>query len=201
MKAYEHTLRYYRRHVRSRIGAIAFIVILSCSPAHAEPRVILLRGWFGVFSTGLDEIAEALKAKGIRAEVDSHLYWKAAVAEIVRERAEGKTDALVLVGHSQGANNVIDMAWLLKEHNVSVALLITLAPYRQNPVPSNVMRAVNYYQSSGWGEPLTAEPGFQGKLSNIDVESDSTVSHINIDKSAHIQTEIEREIAIAVKSK
>ena len=84
---------------------------------------------------------------------------------------------------------------------MSVALLITLAPYRQNPLPSNVMRAVNYYQSSGWGEPLTAEPGFQGKLSNIDVESDSTVSHINIDKSAHIQTEIEREIAIAVKSK
>ena len=94
MKAYEHTLRYYRRHVRSRIGAIAFIVILSCSPAHAEPRVILLRGWFGVFSTGLDEIAEALKAKGIRAEVDSHLYWKAAVAEIVRERAEGRPTRL-----------------------------------------------------------------------------------------------------------
>jgi len=26
----------------------------------AEPRVILLRGWFGVFSTGLDTIADQL---------------------------------------------------------------------------------------------------------------------------------------------
>jgi thioesterase domain-containing protein len=162
--------------------------------------VILLRGWFGVFSTGLDEIAEALKAKGIRAEVASHLSWKTAADEIVRERTESKTDALVLVGHSQGANNVIDMARVLEAHNVQVALLVTLAPYRQNPVPANVIRAINYYQSSGWGAPVMAEPGFHGKLSNIDVREDSTVSHINIDKSARIQAEIEREIGAVAKA-
>jgi hypothetical protein len=151
---------------------IAVIILLCCSPAHADSRVILLRGWFGVFSTGLDEIAEALKAKGIRAEVAGHLHWKTAAEEIVRERAEGNTDALVLVGHSQGANNVIDMARVLEAHNVPVALLVTLAPYRQNPVPTNVIRAINYYQSSGWGAPVTAGPGFRGKLSNIDVRED-----------------------------
>ena len=116
-----------------------------------------MRGWFGVFSTGLDEIADALKAKGIRAEVAGHLYWRTAVDDILRERAEGKTDALVLVGHSQGANNVIDMARMLEAKNVPVALLITLAPYRQNPIPDNVMRAINYYQSTGWEAPITAE--------------------------------------------
>jgi hypothetical protein len=193
-------MRYGRKHVRSQTGLIAVIILLCCGPAHADSRVILLRGWFGVFSTGLDEIAEALKAKGIRAEVASHLYWKTAADEIVRERVEGKTDALVLVGHSQGANNVIDMARVLEAHNVPVALLVTLAPYRQNPVPANVIRAINYYQSSGWGAPVTAEPGFHGKLSNIDVREDSTVSHINIDKSARIQAEIEREIGAVVKA-
>jgi hypothetical protein len=193
-------MRYGRKHVRSQTGLIAVIILLCCGPAHADSRVILLRGWFGVFSTGLDEIAEALKAKGIRAEVASHLYWKTAADEIVRERVEGKTDALVLVGHSQGANNVIDMARVLEAHNVPVALLVTLAPYRQNPVPANVIRAINYYQSSGWGAPVTAEPGFHGKLSNIDVREDSTVSHINIDKSARIQGEIEREIGAVVKA-
>ena len=193
-------MRYGLKHVRSQTGLIAVIILLCCSPAHADSRVILLRGWFGVFSTGLDEIAEALKAKGIRAEVASHLHWKTAAEEIVRERAEGNTDALVLVGHSQGANNVIDMARVLEAHNVPVALLVTLAPYRQNPVPTNVIRALNYYQSSGWGAPVTAEPGFRGKLSNIDVREDSTVSHINIDKSAHIQAEIEREIGTALKA-
>jgi hypothetical protein len=190
-----------RRYVSSWTGVIAVVVLLYCSPALADSRVILLRGWFGVFSTGLDVIADALKAKGIRAEVVGHLHWKAAVDEILRERAEGKTGALVLVGHSQGANNVIDMARALEAQNVPVALLVTLAPYRQDPLPANVMRAINYYQSSGWGAPITAGPGFRGKLSNIDVAEDSTVSHINIDKSARIQTEIAREIGAVVKAK
>jgi len=174
-----------RNHVASLwVGAVAVITLLYCSPARADARVILLRGWFGVFSTGLDEIADALKAKGIRAEVAGHLYWRTAVDGILRERAEGKTDALVLVGHSQGANNVIDMARMLEAKNVPVALLVTLAPYRQDPIPGNVMRAINFYQSTGWGAPITAETGFRGRLSNINVTEDSTVSHINIDKKA-----------------
>jgi hypothetical protein len=182
------------------VGVVAIIALLYCSPARAEARVILLRGWFGVFSTGLDEIADALKAKGIRAEVAGHLYWRTAADDILRERAEGKTDALVLVGHSQGANNVIDMARVLEAKNVPVALLVTLAPYRQNPIPSNVMRAINYYQSTGWGAPITAGTGFQGRLSNIDVKEDSTVSHINIDKSTRVQAEIAREVGAVVKA-
>lgn len=189
-----------RNYVCTLAGAIAFITLICWSPARAETRVILLRGWFGVFSTGLDDIANALKAKGIRAEVAGHLSWKTAVDEILRERAEGKTSALVLVGHSQGANNVIDMARLLEGQKVPVALLVTLAPYRQNPVPANVVRAINYYQSSGWGAPVTAEPGFRGKLSNVDMNAESTVSHINIDKSPRIQADIAREIGIVVKA-
>src|SRR5260370_41900063 len=149
------------------VGVMAVILVLYCSPARAETRVILLRGWFGVFSTGLDAIADALKAKGIREEVAGHLQWKTAADEIRRARAQGKTDAIVLVGHSQGANNVIDMARVLEAQNVPVALLVTLAPYRQDPVPANVVRAINYYQSAGWGAPLTAGPGFRGYRSNI----------------------------------
>jgi hypothetical protein len=190
-----------RRYVNSWAGVIAVILLFYCGPARAEPHVILLRGWFGVFSTGLDALADTLKAKGIRAEVLGHLSWKTAADEILRERAEGKTDALVLVGHSQGANNVIDMARMLEARNVPVALLVTLAPYRQDPVPANVLRAVNYYQSSGWGAPLSAGPGFKGKLSNVDVAEDSTISHVNIDKSARIQADIAREIGALVKAK
>jgi hypothetical protein len=182
------------------VGVVAVIALFYCSPTRADTRVILLRGWFGVFSAGLDEIAEALRAKGIRTEVASHLSWRTAADDILRERAEGNADALVLVGHSQGANNVIDMAQVLEAKNVSVALLITLAPYRQNPIPGNVMRAINYYQSTGWGAPLTAGTGFRGKLSNIDVKEDTTVSHINIDKSARIQAEIAQEIGAVAKA-
>jgi hypothetical protein len=182
------------------VGVVAVIALLYCCPARADTRVILVRGWFGVFSAGLDEIAEALRAKGIRTEVAGHLSWRKAADDILRERAEGNADALVLVGHSQGANNVIDMAQVLEAKNVPVALLVTLAPYRQNPIPGNVMRAINYYQSTGWGAPLTAGTGFRGKLSNIDVKEDTTVSHINIDKSARIQAEIAREIRAVAKA-
>jgi hypothetical protein len=182
------------------VGVVVVIALLYCGPARADARVILLRGWFGVFSTGLDEIADALKAKGIRAEVVGHLSWRTAAEEILRERAEGETDALVLVGHSQGANNVIDMARMLETKNVPVALLVTLAPYRQDPIPGNVMRAINYYQSSGWGAPITAGTGFRGRLSNIDVEEDSTVSHINIDKSTRVQADIVREVGALAKA-
>jgi pimeloyl-ACP methyl ester carboxylesterase len=180
---------------------IAVILILYGGSARAETRVLLLRGWFGVFSTGLDAVADTLNAKGIHAEVVGHLAWKTAADDILRARAQGKTDSIVLVGHSQGANNVIDMARVLEAQNVPVALLVTLAPYRQDPVPANVMRAINYYQSGGWGAPLTAGPGFRGKLSNVDVAEDSTVSHINIDKSARIQAEIAREIGAVAKAK
>lgn len=200
MVAFEDFVKNDHKYVNSWVGLIAVITLLFCGPAHAETRVILLRGWFGVFSTGLDNIADALKGKGIRVEVAGHLYWKTAADEILRERAEGKKDALVLVGHSQGANNVIDIARVLEAHNVPVALLVTLAPYNQNPVPGNVMRAINYYQSSGWGAPITAGSGFRGKLSNIDVNEDTTVSHINIDKSARVQADIAREIGAIVKS-
>ena len=98
----------------------------------AETRVYLLRGWFGVFSTGL---AAELRSKGIKAETVGHLAWKTTVSNIIKDHASGQTGPLVLVGHSQGANNVIDMARLLQRENIPVDLLVTLAPAMQDPIP------------------------------------------------------------------
>src|SRR5215831_17094813 len=54
---------------------VAVMILLLCHVTHAAgtPRVILLRGWFGVFSMGLDTVTEELKAHGIKAEVAGHL--------------------------------------------------------------------------------------------------------------------------------
>lgn len=178
------------------------LALLWCSGAFAgEPRVLLLRGWFGVFSTGMDGLANELKAKGIRAEVAGHLYWSTAIKEILKEQAAGKGGPLVLVGHSQGANNVIDIARALEPKKVPVDLLVTLAPFMQDPVPANVVHAINYYQSPGWGAPLAAGPGFRGKLSNIDVGDDWTIAHISIDKSARIHADLVREITALAQTK
>src|SRR6266851_770045 len=116
-----------------RLGASCLavaITLLWCNGAlGAEPRVLLLRGWFGVFSTGMDSLADELRVKGINAKVAGHLHWATAVEVILRERPADKTGPLVLVGHSQGANNVIDMARALEPHHVAVDLVVTLAPF------------------------------------------------------------------------
>lgn len=184
------------------IRAVMAFGLLWCSDAFAaEPEVLLLRGWFGVFSTGLDSLADELKAQGIKAEVAGHLYWSKAVSQIVEERTKRRSGPLVLIGHSQGANNVIDMARSLAAYNIPVDLLVTLAPYLQNPVPPNVAKAVNYYSAGGWGAPLAPDSGFHGKISNVNVADDPTILHITIDKSAKIHADIMREVTTLAQQK
>jgi len=186
-----------QRGVKARglLGILYVAIALVWSSAtKAETRVYLLRGWFGVFSTGLDTVATELRSKGIKAETVGHLAWKTTVAKIINDHASGRSGPLVLVGHSQGANNIIDMARLLQRENIPVDLLVTLAPAGQDPIPGNVMRAINYYNSPGWGAPVTTDAGYRGKLTNINLGGDFGITHMAIDKNPRIQAEIERAI-------
>ena len=182
------------------IGAVVAVGLLwaTCAAA-AEPRVLVLRGWFGVFSTGLDGIADDLKAKGVKAEVAGHLYWQTGLTDILKARAACKAGPIILIGHSQGANNVIDIARGLEAQNIPVDLVITLAPFMQYPVPANVKQAVNYYQQGGWGAPIEGAPGFHGKIMNVNVNDDPSVTHINIDKSTRVRADIVRMVTSLVK--
>ncbi len=205
--AVSHRLHAVRNNASFKVGSrlavalVAMVLSWSGSASAAEPHVVLLRGWFGVFSAGLDNVAEQLKSQGIEAKVTGHLTWSAEVAEILKERAAGKISPVVLVGHSQGANNVIDMARSLESHHIAVDLMITLTPFMQGTVPANVVRAVNYYNSSGWGEPIEGDKGFQGKIVNIDLANDPTITHVSIDKSVKVRIEIVQEItALAAAS-
>jgi hypothetical protein len=146
------------RKVQRLFGILCIATALVWSSAtRAETQVYLLRGWFGVFSTGLDALAAELRSKGIKAETVGHLAWKTTIAKIVKDHASGKSGPLVLVGHSQGANNIIDMARLLQRENIPVELLVTLAPAGQDPIPGNVVRAIKW--------PLIRTPGSRPKLS------------------------------------
>jgi hypothetical protein len=192
------TPKQYRTFAATAGACLAVVAISILWPAFAlaaGPRVILLRGWFGVFSTGLDSIADQLKAQGIEVEVAGHLYWSTAITEILRERSAGQTRLLVLVGHSQGANNVIDIARTLQSHGVTVDLLVTISPYLQSSIPANVVKAINYYQAPGWGQPVAADRGFHGKIENVNLAGDLTVTHVTIDKNPKVQAEILHEIA------
>ena len=195
-----------RRSLAKRIGArvlgtVVAMVLLWCDSALASgPHVVLLRGWFGVFSTGLDSIANQLRAQGIEAEVVGHLNWSTAVAEILRKRSAGQTGPLVLVGHSQGANNVIDMARSLKSHDIRIDLLVTLSPLMQNPIPANVVKAINYYPPV-WGQAIAADRDFRGKIVNFDLANDPSITHMNLTESGRLQKEIVREITTLAQQK
>jgi pimeloyl-ACP methyl ester carboxylesterase len=179
----------------TRLAVVAILTLWSAFAVAASPHVVLLRGWFGVFSTGLDSIADQLKAQGIDVEVAGHLYWSTALTEILRERSTGQTRLLVLVGHSQGANNVINMARALQSHGIRVDLLVTISPFLQNSIPANVVKAINYYQAPGWGQAVEGDRGFHGKIMNVNLVGDLTVTHISIDKNQKVQAEIVHEIA------
>jgi len=67
------------------------------------------------------------------------------------------------------------MARSLEAYNVTVDLLIALSPLMQNPVPANVVKAIDYYQGPGWGQPLEGGKGFHGKIVNINLVDDLTI--------------------------
>jgi hypothetical protein len=183
------------RKCRLLVGFVAALVFAWCHAAlAAENRVILLRGYLGLFSNGLDELAEELKAKGFDVEVRRHLYWTDVVNDILRDRAAGKIGTLTFVGHSQGGNDAIEIATALSVSHVPVDLIVTLAPVYPKPVPANVARAINYYQAGGWGSALSPGQGFRGPLANHNLASDQSISHFNIADNPHIRAEVVREI-------
>src|SRR6187200_24679 len=66
------TMRASSRSIFSTRALSAVVAVMlalfATSAAKAETRVYLLRGWFGVFSTGLDGLSQELRSKGIKAE-------------------------------------------------------------------------------------------------------------------------------------
>jgi pimeloyl-ACP methyl ester carboxylesterase len=158
-------------------------------PISGRPgEVYMLRGFGDVFSRGLDEMTQALAARGIDAQVVSHTAWRRVLRAILDDRQRYGPRPIVLIGHSLGANAVIEIAEELQQRNIAVQYVATLAATGPDPVPANVQRADNFYfQTHGWGEPLVPGPGFSGTLRNLDFSDDSDVGHFNIDKQPKIQ--------------
>ena len=168
----------------------------SAKSSSSEPRagathVYLLRGLFNVFSTGMDDLAEKLNRRGIRASVYNHTEHYGLVQAIAARHRAGRGERVIIVGHSLGANDAVRMAALLGQHKIHVPLVITYDPTVTISVPRNVSRLVNFYQSNnGWGARVVPGSGFQGSLSNIDLARDSDLGHVSIDKSnkLHMQS-------------
>ena len=150
-------------------------------PSRTDTHVYLLRGLFGVFSLGMDSLAQELIEKGYTSQIYG---WDEAqqVIDLITSRYKaGHTGPVVIIGHSLGANAVIEIATAVQANNIPVDLGVTFDATDPDPVPNNVAVFINFWAQDGFGKPVSAVPGYGGLLENFDLSGQPDVSHTSID--------------------
>ncbi len=182
--------------------------LAAVKPLSTDPRagnVYLLRGFIGIFSTGIDQLGEQINQQGVHAMVFQDDQWSS-LADTIKQKYANKPhiEPLILIGHSYGADDVLRIARKLDDANIKVDLLITLDPVTPPKVPKNIAFCYNLYQSNGvfdtmpWlrGIPLTPEKAIPGQLVNANIRTDRTdllepgLDHFNIEKKEKIHKEV-----------
>jgi alpha-beta hydrolase superfamily lysophospholipase len=158
----------------------------------SHPHVYLMRGLLNVFSLGMDQLAAQIARNGIDASVYNHSVEETVVGAIAQKYRAGDHGPYILVGHSLGADAVMLMAQQLNAQGVPVALVVPFDGTESYAAPANVSCVVNLTQRKY--AYVQAGAGFHGKLSNVDVSSDTTIDHVTIDKSPRLQAMALKEI-------
>jgi hypothetical protein len=164
-------------------------------PSH--PHVYLMRGLLNIFSLGMDQLAAQIARYGIDASVYNHSVEETVVGTITQKYRAGDHGPYILVGHSLGADAVMQMAQQLNAQGVPVALLVPFDGTVSYTASANVSCVVNLTQRKY--AYVQAGAGFHGKLSNVDVSSDTTIDHVTIDKSPRLQAMALKEILQAAR--
>jgi hypothetical protein len=162
------------------------------SPGSGGPHVYLLRGLLNVFSLGMDDLAQKLEKRGVRASVYNHAEWQSLSDDIAARYKAGKHGAVILVGHSLGADAVMFMGEYLGKKGVPVALIVPFDGTGSFAATGNVSRVMNLTQRDY--AYMKRGNGFRGELQNIDVSKDSSIDHITIDKSARLHNMVVNKI-------
>lgn len=182
------------------IGVLTAGLMLAfgASPSMAAPRahVYLLRGLMNIFSLGMDTLADELNKRGIYATVDNHADWQSLADSAAANYKAGKEGPIILIGHSLGADAVMEMAAYLGRRDVPVALVVPFDGTAAYPASSNVARVLNLSQHY-W---MSRGAGFHGSLINVDLRGDPNIDHLNIDKSPRLHARVIAEVLAIVGS-
>lgn len=177
-------------------------------PGDPDAQVICLRGLCNVFSLGLDELAAELQARGVPAEVHP---WPPAPPQVLSAALSAaikdvRVAPLILVGHSTGADDAIRLARALRQHDVTVDLLVLLDATDPPLVPANVARCLHLYiptQPAHWlprafpGNPVELEPGNERtELVNhvVTIEEFGSVDHFTLEENPRARQIIMEEV-------
>ncbi len=180
------------------IAVLAAALALATSPAAAQSRahVYLFRGLADVFSTGMDTLAAEINRHGVAATSLSHTDWKSTADKIAVAYKAGKEGPIILIGHSLGADAVMEMADYLGDKAVPVALVVPFDGTQSFPAPGNVARVLNFTQRDY--AHMRPGPGFRGSLVNVDLSGDRSIDHLNIDKSPRLHARVIEEVLAVV---
>lgn len=148
-------------------------------------EVYFIRGGFDVFSTGMNEMAKTLQAKGINASAHSIVAWKSIANDIIKRSKEKKVSyPIIFLGHSLGADAAPDFANYLGENGISVDLVIGFDATGTRTFRNGAKKVINYKN------PIAGDyvkgAGFKGTITQIDV-SKYKANHFNIEKVDAIQ--------------
>jgi len=150
-------------------------------PKRADTHVYLMRGLFGIFSLGMDDLAGKLNQHGYRSDLYGWDSWEQVAALIVERHERGHRGPIVVIGHSLGANAVFYVSDHLHRRSIPVLLGVTFDATEPGKVPDNVTTFINFWARDGFGHPVQASANYAGELDNFDLSSQSDVDHTSID--------------------
>lgn len=174
--------------LRSGFLFVAVFAALTLYSPHAQAatHIYLIRGFANIFSTGLDTLAGELAARGYKAEVHNHIEVGSLAVEAAKRQKTHK-GAVIIIGHSLGADAAISMAETMKQEHAKVLLLVTFGPSDKYKVPSNVAHAINYYHGES---TLSKGRGFTGTIDNVNLNKKNGINHFNVEKIERLHAQV-----------
>jgi predicted alpha/beta-hydrolase family hydrolase len=165
------------------------------APATASAEEIyFIRGFANVWSAGITQMANKLRARGCNAQAVSNGQWNGIARDIISRNKSGKVSyPIIVLGHSTGGQEAPLMANTLGAAGVSTALVIGVDPGFAPPKPFNqgAKRVVNFWiAGSSRGNPYRAGSGFDGTIENINIRSFTNADHTAIDDDPGVQSRI-----------
>ncbi len=171
---------------RGRVMAVALGMLVSaCS---SEPNLVHLRnpffspdkgvvvlfaGWTmpggNVFGSGMDEVTQELRARGVRAFVYNPNRWQDVAAEIgaVPSAARGP---IAIIGYSFGGDSATRLADALRQSRIPVQTLLVVEAWGAIPIACNVRGAIDIFNSNSLialSSRIVPGPGFSGSFEQV----------------------------------
>jgi pimeloyl-ACP methyl ester carboxylesterase len=182
-----------------------------------EGHVYCILGWLGIWSRGMDVIAQRVNSElGIQATSLANQEWTKLASFVRTENEAGRwSGPLILVGHSIGADDQVRVAKRLNQGDIPVDLLILIDPTVPPVIPPNVKHCVNIFKSHPGLDTLPAFRGIKVRAADpkrTQVENTNlrttkvgfnteVINHFNIAKIKGVQDMVLDEIAKACPRK